>query len=75
MLRMATVFKAKLRKLGNSLAVIVPNQIVKETGTREGDEVKVLLAISLSKRRSALEKFVGKNIGAKPFTRDERDRI
>ena len=73
---MPNVFDAKVRKLGNSLAVIVPNSLVKETGTRDGETVKVLImTYPHSKRTSALERFAGKNIGKKPFVRDRRDRV
>ena len=72
---MTTVFETKVRRLGNSLAVIVPNQIAVETGAREGDDVKVSIMSTRSSGSSALDEFAGKNIGAKPFSRNRRDRI
>jgi len=73
---MTAVFSAKLRKLGNSLAVIVPSKIAREMGTREGDEVKVSVMKKDSKGRTALLQYAGSHLGSKPFKREEgKDRI
>lgn len=73
---MARVFEAKVRRLGNSLAVIVPDSVAKEAGAHEGDKVKVSV---LTTRSSASKKsfidFVGIDFGAKKFQRDERARL
>jgi antitoxin component of MazEF toxin-antitoxin module len=73
---MATIFDAKVRRVGNSLAVIVPEKVAKEAGAREGDVVKISLLKSTGKeRKDALMKFAGIYAGAKKFERDERVRV
>jgi hypothetical protein len=73
---MATVFEAKVRRLGNSLAVIVPDKIAKEAGAHEGERVKILLMTSTAaKGKNVLMKYAGIDIGAKKFERDEGVRV
>jgi len=72
---MPTVFEAKVRRLGNSLAVIVPDRIAKEVGAREGDEVKISLLASKSKAKDKLTKYAGIDTGARKFERDESVRV
>ena len=38
---MAEVFEAKLRKIGNSLGVIIPSEIIDELGYHKGDVVHI----------------------------------
>ncbi|MDI6902937.1 MAG: AbrB/MazE/SpoVT family DNA-binding domain-containing protein [Methanocellales archaeon] len=35
------LFKAKVRRIGNSLGVIMPKEVLDETNVREGDEIIV----------------------------------
>lgn len=74
-LTMSTVFEGKVRRLGNSMAVIIPKEILEETGTKEGDTLKLAIPIPKKKREAAFRKMVGVDRGAQPFQRDERDRV
>jgi antitoxin component of MazEF toxin-antitoxin module len=73
---MPTVYEAKVRRVGNSLAVIVPDRIAKEIGAREGDRVKISLLASKSRKpREVLTEYAGIDAGAGKFERDERVRV
>jgi antitoxin component of MazEF toxin-antitoxin module len=71
---MSKVLTGRIRRVGNSMAVIVPKELLKEAGAREGDTVKLSLAIPLSDRNSAIRAFAGTHRRAKPFKREKRDR-
>ena len=70
---MSELFKAKVRKVGTSLGVLIPRGIAKQESIREGQEVEV----SLLKRRKLEEvwKLIGTAKGTKPFERDRTDRL
>lgn len=72
---MSTVFEGKIRRLGNSMAVIIPKEIIREVGAKEGDLLKLSLPISKSRRRAALGKIAGIDAHADSFTREKRDRF
>jgi len=69
------VFEGKVRRLGNSMAVIIPKEIVEEAGAREGDIVKLSLPIPKARREEVLKKLAGIDSGAGPFIREKRDRF
>lgn len=64
-----------MRRLGNSMAVIIPKGVLEEAGVREGDVVKLSLPIPKSKRREVLRKIAGVDSLAEPFRREKRDRL
>lgn len=64
----------RIRKVGNSLAVIIPKELLDESGAREGDSVRLSLAIPPSKRDSTLRAIAGLDREKKPFRREKRDR-
>jgi len=64
-----------VRRLGNSMAVIIPKGVLEEAGVREGDVVKLSLPIPKSKRREVLRKIAGVDSLAEPFRREKRDRL
>ena len=72
---MSTVFEGKVRRLGNSMAVIIPKKVLDETGAREGDIVKLSVPIPKQKRRAAIWKMAGVDSKAEPFTREKSDRV
>jgi len=72
---MSSVFEGRVRRLGNSLAVIIPKEILKETGLKEGDMLKLSLLISVQKRKEAFRKMAGIDKGSTRFERDNRERI
>ncbi len=72
---MSTVFEGKLRRVGNSMAVIIPKGVLDETGAREGDVVKLSVPIPKQKRSAAIKKMAGTDAHSKPFVRDKSDRL
>lgn len=57
------------------MAVIIPKKILKETGVKEGDMVKLSLPIPKSSRKEVLTKIAGADSPAKPFKREKHDRL
>jgi antitoxin component of MazEF toxin-antitoxin module len=72
---MAQVFEGKVRRLGNSMAVIIPNEVLLEAGVREGDLIQLAIPIPVSRRKRIWKKFAGIDEGAAPFMREESDRV
>lgn len=72
---MATVFEGKVRRLGNSMAVIVPKEVLEETGAREGDVMKLMVPIPRRRRAEALRKIAGIDSGSGKFAREKGDRV
>jgi len=72
---MSQVFEGKVRRLGNSMAVIIPKGVLEEAGVKEGDIVKLSLPIPKSKRREVLKKIAGVDSLAEPFRREKRERV
>lgn len=56
------------------MAVIIPKELLAESGAKEGDSVKLSLAIPAAKRESTLRAITGVDKGKKPFRRERRDR-
>jgi antitoxin component of MazEF toxin-antitoxin module len=72
---MSTVFEGKVRRLGNSKAVIIPKEILEETGAREGDVVQLSVPIPKQKRKAAIKKMAGIDSKSAPFIREKSDRF
>ena len=70
---MSELFKAKVRRVGTSLGILIPKQIAKQERIKEGQEIE----LSLLKRRKLEEvwKLIGTAKGTKPFERDRIDRL
>ena len=69
---MSDLFKAKIRRVGTSLGILIPKGIIEEEKIKAGQEVKV----SLLKQRKLEEvlRLMGTAKGARPFVRDRTDR-
>lgn len=61
--------------MGNSMAVIIPKEVLEETGAREGDTVKLSVPIPRQKRKVAIKKMAGVDAKSEPFIREKRDRF
>ncbi len=72
---MSKVFEGKVRRLGNSMAVIIPKEILEEAGAKEGDVVKLSLPIPKSKRREVIRRIAGIDSKAEQFIREKRERF
>lgn len=72
---MATVIDTKLRRIGNSMGVIIPNRIIESRGYRLGDTIPIALPpATVTDRNRRLRELAGtfKNKGA--FVREKEDR-
>ena len=69
---MSELFKAKVRRVGTSLGVLIPKEIAQIEKIKEGQEVE----ISLLKQRKIGDvlKLFGTAKGTKPFERDRNGR-
>lgn len=74
---MPETFKAKVRKVGTSLGILVPKEFVEREGIKEGEEVQVdlLKKRKLEEVEREIERMFGIAKGAKPFERDRTDRL
>ena len=72
---MTEVFEAKLRKIGNSLGVIIPSEIIDELGYHNGDVVHIAIPpANGDKRNEQILNMAGIYKKKSPFKRDEGDR-
>ena len=72
---MSQVFKAKIRKIGNSLGVLIPADVIEELHVDPGDEVSIsLYSEDLDLRNERMMKMIGKYKGKGPFVREKEDR-
>ena len=72
---MTKVFEAKVRRIGNSLGVIIPSDIIEEMGFHKGDIIHVAIPPSeLGKRNELFKMLAGIDKGKLPFKRDKGDR-
>ena len=69
---MSELFKAKVRRVGTSLGILIPKGIAEQDKIKVGQEIQV----SFLKQRKIEEvlKLFGTAKGAKPFERDRTDR-
>ena len=75
MVDMSQVFKAKVRKIGNSYGVLIPVEIIEELHVDKGDELTISVATSdLEERNRILMEIAGIYEGKKPFKREKEDR-
>jgi antitoxin component of MazEF toxin-antitoxin module len=68
------VFEGKVRKLGNSMAVIIPNEVLSEAGVREGDVLKLAIPVPVARRKRVWRKVAGIDAGLPSFAREKHDR-
>ena len=72
---MAEVFEARLRKIGNSLGILVPSQIIEELGFHKGDIIHVAIPpAETMKRNKILLELTGIDKKKSSFQREKEDR-
>jgi antitoxin component of MazEF toxin-antitoxin module len=71
---MAELFKAKVRKIGSSVGILIPKKIIIAENINEGDEIEVNL-LRRKKLDALLNKLMGSARGSGPFERDREDRL
>ena len=69
---METIFKVKIRRIGTSLGVLIPKQLIANKSLKEGEEVEMVI---LKKRKDLVAKVFGIAKGANHFERYTTDRI
>ena len=69
---METIFKVKVRRIGTSLGVLIPKQLIANQSIKEGEEVEIAL---LKKRKDLVATVFGVAKGASHFERHAVDRI
>ena len=70
---MPELFKAKVRKVGTSLGVLIPKEIAKREKIKEGEEVEI--GLLKAKKVNEVLRLFGTAKGTKPFVRDREDRL
>ena len=71
---MSEVFDAKVRKVGTSLGILIPNEQVVKENIKEGEMLS--WGFLRQKNIRGILRFKGIDKGAKPFERDEEeDRV
>ena len=72
---MVEVFETKLRKIGNSLGIIVPSYIIEGLGFRKGDILHIIIPPSEgAKKNKLLTGLAGIDKKKSTFERDKEDR-
>ncbi|UCH87948.1 MAG: hypothetical protein JSV49_06670 [Thermoplasmata archaeon] len=72
---MTEVFETKLRRVGNSLGVIIPNEIIVELGYSRGDVIPIAIpSLDVKNRNKQILALVGIDKRKRGFVREKRDR-
>ena len=73
---MSEVFEAKLRKIGNSLGVIIPAKIIEELQFHQGDVIHLAIPpTDNGKRNELILDIAGIDSKKPPFKREKKDRF
>ena len=73
---MTEVFEAKVRRVGNSLGIIIPKDISELLGFGHGDTIHVAIpSTDLKTRNRMLMALIGIDCGKQPFKREKEDRF
>jgi len=73
---MAEVFEAKLRRIGNSVGIIIPNEVLTAAGYDVGDTVPVSIpSENFEERNRLLKSIAGMYKGKEGFQREKEDRF
>ncbi|MBI2184848.1 MAG: AbrB/MazE/SpoVT family DNA-binding domain-containing protein [Thaumarchaeota archaeon] len=70
---MSRLFKAKVRRVGTSLGVLIPKEMAEEEKIKEGEEVKI--GLFKEKRLEDVLELMGTAKGTKPFNRNRADKV
>ena len=73
---MAEVFEAKLRRVGNSLGIIIPKEVIQATGYDDGDTIQVSIpSDNFEERNRLMRSIAGMYRGKGGFEREKEDRF
>ncbi len=72
---MSELFEAKLRKIGNSLGIIVPSKVIEALNFHKGDVVQVVIPPNENKKKNKLLfNLAGIDREKSSFKREKEDR-
>ena len=72
---MVEVFETKIRKIGNSLGILIPSKVIEEIDAHDGDIVHVAIPkIDIKNRNEKLLNLAGIDKGRKSFIRKKEDK-
>ena len=73
---MAEVFEAKLRRVGNSLGIIIPKEVIMAAGYDDGDIFQVSIpSENFEERNRLMRSIAGMYRGKGGFEREKEDRF
>jgi len=67
------LFRAKVRRVGTSLGVLIPKETAEKQKIKEGETVEV--GLLKENRLKLIERAFGIARGAEPFEREHKDRF
>ncbi len=71
----ATVIDTKLRRIGNSMGVIIPREVIEAQGYRQGDTIHVAFpSRAMTDRNMRLKALAGTFKNKAAFVREKEDR-
>ena len=70
---MSELFRAKARKIGTSVGVLIPKGIIQQEKIKIGEEIK--FHIVKERKLDEVWKLIGTAKGTKPFERDRIGRL
>jgi antitoxin component of MazEF toxin-antitoxin module len=71
---MTEVFRAKLRRIGNSLGLIIPVEIIRKLGFQKDDVVDVAIPPRKEVKNRIIMEIAGIDAGKSEFKREKGDR-
>ncbi len=71
---MTEVFRTKLRRIGNSLGLIIPLEIIHKLGFHKDDVVDVAIPPKKEVKNRIILEIAGIDAGKSAFERDKGDR-
>ena len=72
---MGHVFQARVRRVGNSLGVIIPAEVISSLTVAEGDDILVTADVRERTAADMVRELAGRYPSAERFRREKRDRF
>ena len=72
---MATILQAKIRRIGNSLGILLPREAIQAEGVNSGDMIYITISTSSPlDHQNRLFEIAGSYEGSSAFEREREDR-
>jgi len=73
---MPRIFQSRIRKIGNSLGLIIPGDVIRDQDIHKGDEINVMIpSLPMKDRNDRIRDIIGAYEGRPKFERDKGDRF